>query len=163
LEGLHWGYRLLGSLKNTLPCAVFTGLFRLAEKFSRLSPASPPVKWLLGSVGKEDQRVLLEVPEVWAVIAKSFREGVQGGRGRGVMADADIYFQPLSFDPAQIRHPIRYWHGADDRNIRLELVRRFVDQIAGAKLEVAATLGHFSLVLRRAPAALDHLAENCRI
>ena len=163
LHGLHWGYRLLGLMKNSVPCPVFTGFFRLAEKFSRLSPARPPIRWLLGSVSKEDRRVLLEVPEVWTLIAKSFREGIHNGGGRAAMADADVYFQPLSFNLAEIRHPIRYWHGGDDRNIRLQMVREFVGKIAGAELEIAEDLGHFSLVLRRAPAALDHLAENCRV
>jgi pimeloyl-ACP methyl ester carboxylesterase len=163
LEGLHWGYRLLGFLKKTTPCAVFTGLTHAGEAFSRLGPGSPPVRWLLGSVAREDRRVLLENPEVWTVIAKSFREGVQGGRGRGVMADADVYFQSLSFDPAQIRHPVRYWHGGDDQNIRLEMVREFVGKIAGAELVVDESLGHFSLVIRRAPEAMDYLAEKGRV
>lgn len=163
LKGLHWGYRLLGFMKKTTPCAVFTGLFRLGEGISRLDPASAPVRWLLGSVAKEDGLVLQQNPEVWAVIAKSFREGVQGGHGRGVMADADVYFQALSFDLAAIRHPVRYWHGGDDQNIRLEMVRDFVGKIRGAELEVDPTLGHFSLVIRRAPAAMDYLAEKCRV
>ena len=76
------------------------------------------------------------------------------------MADAAIYFQPLAIDLAAMNHPIRYWHGGDDRNIPLPLVREFTGKIAGATLEVDEALGHFSLVIRRAPSALDYLAKR---
>jgi pimeloyl-ACP methyl ester carboxylesterase len=75
------------------------------------------------------------------------------------MADAEIYFQRLTIDLANLRHPIRYWHGGEDRNIPEEMVREFTGKIAGAELVVDEEMGHFSLVLRRAPAALDYLAE----
>jgi hypothetical protein len=39
------------------------------------------------------------------------------------------------------------------------MVREFTEKIAGAELIVDEQMGHFSLVLRRAPAALDYLAE----
>jgi hypothetical protein len=39
------------------------------------------------------------------------------------------------------------------------MVREFTGKIAGAELVVDEEMGHFSLVLRRAPAALDYLAE----
>ena len=156
LRGLHPVYRMLIPFRK-LPCAVFSALFRIATVGSRLHPGWPPLSWLLRTVSAEDRALLLDFPEVWAVITKSFQEGARGG-GRGVMADAEIYFQPLGIDPATVRHPIRYWHGGDDRNIPLAMVREFTGKIAGAQLEVDAALGHFSLVFRRVPAALDYLA-----
>jgi hypothetical protein len=91
------------------------------------------------------------------VITQSFREGVRCARG--VMAEGEIYLQHLGFDPAYVRHPIRYWHGGMDRNIPVAMVRDFVGKTAGAHLHVDEGLGHFSLVLQRVPAAVDCLAE----
>ena len=118
------------------------------------------MSWLLGSVAKEDRRVLCENPDVWAVIVKSFREGVLGGGGRGVMGDAEIFLQPIDFELTEISHPIRYWHGVDDRNIPLSMARELTGKIPGARLTVDESLGHFSLVLRLAPVAMDYLAER---
>ena len=159
LHGLHPLYRILIFLRNRMPCAAFSAVFRLAELATRLNPARPPMSWLLRSVSGEDRRVLLANPDLWAVIVKSFQAGVHDARGRGVMGDANIYFERLNFDFQDISHPIRYWHGADDRNIPLELVQEFVGKIPHAQLEIVDDLGHFSLVIHRASAALDYLAE----
>ena len=156
LRGLHPAYRMLGKVRK-LPAPVFSGLFRLASVASRWQPGWPPLSWVLSTVAAEDRRLLLDSPNLWVLIAKSFREGV---RGRGVMTDAEIYFQPLDFDPGEVRHPIRYWHGGDDRNIPLASVREFTCRIPGAELTVEDGLGHFSLVIRRAAAALEHLAAR---
>lgn len=161
-QGLHPAYRLLIPLRNRLPWAAFTGLFRLAEMATRLDPARPPMEWLLHTLASEDRRVLVENPDVWEVIGESFREGVHRGGGRAAMADADIFFQPLGFDLKAISHPIRYWHGAEDKNIPLGMVREFVEKIPTARLDVAEALGHFSMVILGATAAMDHLAEGLR-
>jgi pimeloyl-ACP methyl ester carboxylesterase len=158
-HGLHPVYRLLIPLRKRLPCGAFTALFRLAEMATRLDPATPPMRWLLNTLAKEDRRVLLENPDVWEIIGESFREGVHRGGGRAVMADADIFFQPLDFDLKAITHPIRYWHGAEDKNIPLEMVTSFVAMIPSARLEIADDLGHFSMVILGAAAAMDDLAE----
>lgn len=77
-----------------------------------------------------------------------------------MMTDASIYFQQLEVDLESVRHPIRYWHGGENRNIPLAMVQEFTRKIAGADLIVDEELGHFSLVIRRAAAALDYLAER---
>lgn len=155
---LHPVYRMLIPFRK-LPGPVFSALFRVVALASRWPPGWPPLSWLLPTVAAADRRLLLDFPELWAVMAKSFQEGARGG-GRGVMADAEIYFQPLGIDPGSLRHPIRYWHGGEDRNIPVAMVREFTGKIAGAQLVVDEAPGHFSLVLRRAPAALDYLAAR---
>ena len=74
------------------------------------------------------------------------------------MDDAGIYVSDWGIDLTAVPHPIRYWHGSEDRNIPASLVSVFVGMVAGAKLEVDAGDGHFSLAIRRAPAAMDFLA-----
>lgn len=158
-RGLHPLYRMLIPCRE-LPAWIFSALFRIASIASRCQPDWPPLSWLLRTVAAEDRRLLLDFPEAWSVITKSFQEGVCEGGGRGVMADAEIYFQSLTIDLANVRHPVRYWHGGEDRNIPVEMVREFTGKIAGAELVVDEEMGHFSLVLRRAPAALDYLAAR---
>lgn len=157
LRGLHPVYRALIPFRK-LPAAAFSSVFRIAAMASRWKPGWPPLSWMMRSIGEEDGRMLMDYPEVWAVVTRSFQEGVKRGGGHGVMADADIYFQPLGFDLWSLRHPIRYWHGGNDRNIPVGMVREFTGKISGAQLEVDDAMGHFSLVLRKAPAALDYLA-----
>lgn len=156
LRGLHPAYRLLIPIRR-LPGAVFSPVFRLAGLAAGWDPAKPPMSWAVRSLAAEDRELLLANPELRTVLTTSFQEAI---RGSGVMTDAEIYFQALDFDPGKVRHPIRYWHGGDDRNIPLALVRGFTGRIAGAELVVENDLGHFSLVIRRAAAALDHLAAR---
>ncbi|GAA5121787.1 alpha/beta hydrolase [Luteolibacter yonseiensis] len=158
VRGLHPAYRALIPLRK-LPAGLFTPVFRTAAAMGcGWKPAAPPMSWALRTVGTADKQLVLGSPEVWTVMARSFKEGVRIHGGHGAMADAAVYFQSLTFNPATVRHPIRYWHGGDDRNIPPEMLREFTGKIAGAELVVDGSLGHFSLVVERAPAALDHLA-----
>lgn len=160
LRELHPAYRMLIPFRK-LPGALFSPLFRLASAATHLNPEKPPISWVLSSLAIEDRNLLLAHPELLSVLNDSFREAARESGGRGVMADAAIYFQRPDIYPASVRHPIRYWHGGDDRNIPLSMVREFTGKIAGAELIVEENLGHFSLVVRRAAAALDYLAQ-CR-
>ena len=159
LRGLHPAYRLLIPIRK-LPGAVFSPVFRLAGLAARLNPAKPPLSWALRSLAAEDRKLLLDFPSLTEILTASFQEASHGSGGRGVMTDAAIYFQRLEVDLANVRHPIRYWHGGDDRNIPLAMVREFTRKIPGAELVVDDGLGHFSLVIQRAAAALDYLATS---
>ncbi len=159
LRGLHPAYRLLIPIRK-LPGAVFSPILRLAGLAARLNPARPPLSCVLRSLAAEDRKLLLDFPGLTEVLTASFQEASSGSGGRGVMTDAAIYFQRLGIDPGTVHHPIRYWHGGDDRNIPVAMVREFTRKIAGAELVVDEELGHFSLVIRRAAAALDYLAER---
>lgn len=76
------------------------------------------------------------------------------------MTGAAIYFQPLDIDLGTLRHPIRHVHGGNDRSIPISMVREFTGKIAGAERVVEESLGHISLILRRAAAALDYFAAG---
>lgn len=159
LRGLHPAYRLLIPIRK-LPGPVFSPMFRLAGLAARLNPAKPPLSWALRSLAAEDRKLLVDFPGLTDVLTASFQEASHGSGGRGVMTDAAIYFQPLGVDQGTVHHPIRYWHGGEDRNIPIAMVREFTRKIAGAELVVDEGLGHFSLVIQRAAAALDYLAER---
>lgn len=157
--GLHLAYRLLLPFRN-LPAGMFTPVFQAAALGSSLKPSLPPLSWVMRTIGAEDRKLLLDYPDLWTVLTRSFQEGIQVNGGHGVMADAAIYVKSLPYDLASVRHPIRYWHGGDDRNIPLEMVREFTGKIAVSELVVDEKFGHFSLAMRRAPEALDYLAAK---
>jgi pimeloyl-ACP methyl ester carboxylesterase len=159
-RGLHPIYRLLIPLRKA-PAPVFTGLFRVASLVCRARPDRFPMSILLSTLGGQDREIILGHSDIWEVLTKSFTEGVCGpSGGRGVMTDAEIYLRDPGFRTGSITHPIRYWHGVDDRNIPLSLVRRLCEILPHAELEAVDGLGHFSLAVRRAASALDYLADG---
>lgn len=159
-SGLHPLYRAMMPFRKS-PAAVFSGLFRVAARVSAGQPGKFPLSALVRSLASEDRALLLSSPDVWEVATTSFAESVsEKGCGRGVMADSEIYFQNPGFNPATITHPIRYWHGGDDKNIPTSLVEDLVSNMPYADLTVEPDLGHFSLAVHRASAALDHVRDQ---
>ncbi len=156
--GLHPVYRALIPVRR-LPAVVFAPALALGRMCALGDVGRAPFRWLLRSLPPVDREILLANPCALPVFAASFREGVRQGP-RGVLTDAEIYFHDWGIDLAAERAPIRYWHGGEDGNIPVALVREFVAKVRGATLEVDAGEGHFSLALRRAPTALDFLRER---
>ncbi|MEP4807392.1 MAG: hypothetical protein ABJ118_02300, partial [Luteolibacter sp.] len=139
----------------------FTGGFRIASLASKCTPGTFPMSLLIRTLADEDRKIMLSDPEIWPVLAKSFTEGVTGpSGGQGVMTDAEIYLADPGICPEKITHPIRYWHGGDDKNIPAALVRELTSRMPASSLEVVDDLGHFSLAMHCAAAALDYLAEH---
>jgi len=156
-RGLHPLYRMLIPLRKA-PAPLFTLGFRAASLACRYEPDRLPMSLLLGTLAEEDRAIMLGTPGIWGVLTKSFTEGVCGpSGGQGVMTDAEIYLRMPGFRAEENTHAIRYWHGADDRNIPISLVERLCEILPNAELEAVAGLGHFSLAVLRAGAALDYL------
>lgn len=156
-RGLHPLYRMLIPLRK-LPAPLFTLGFHAAAFACKCRPDVPPMSLLLQSLAEEDRAIMLGVPGIWDVLTKSFTEGVCGpSGGQGVMTDAEIYLRMPGFGVEANAHSIRYWHGADDKNIPISLVERLCEILPHAELEAVDGLGHFSLAVLRAEAALDYL------
>lgn len=159
--GLHPLYRAMIPFRKS-PAIIFTGLFGLASAATRASPHKLPISLMIRSLAEQDRILLHHSPDIWEVATTSFSEGVSSG-GKGVMTDAEIYFQTPDFFPSEITHPIHYWHGGDDKNIPAALIRDLTSRMPLSSLEVTEDLGHFSLAMRRAPAALDHLMRSAAL
>ena len=157
--GLHPVYRLLIPLRR-LPAGLFVPVLGLGRWYAR-GEVSAGSAWrlLLGTLPAADREILLGRREVLPVFFESFREGARQGPA-GVLADAEIYLQDWGIDLGGLCGEIRYWQGEADGNIPGGLVKEFVARVGGASLVVDAGEGHFSLALRRAPAALDFL-QGC--
>ena len=158
-QGLHPLYRTLIPLRKA-PAPFFTGGFRIASLATKCRPEDWPMSLLLRSLAEADRKIMLDDPEIWPVLTQSFTEGVCGpSGGQGVMTDAEIYLRNPDFRPEEITHPISYWHGGGDKNIPVALVENLTEKMPFATLEIVEELGHFSLAVLRAGAALDYIAE----
>lgn len=159
-RGLHPLYRMLIPLRK-MPAPLFTVGFHAAAIGCKCRPDVPPMSLLLRSLSDEDRAIILGIPGIWNVLTKSFTEGVCGSSGgQGVMTDAEIYLRMPGFKAEENTHLIRYWHGTDDKNIPISLVERLCEILPHAELETVDGLGHFSLAVLRAGAALDDLKED---
>ncbi|MFK7850945.1 MAG: alpha/beta hydrolase [Akkermansiaceae bacterium] len=159
-EGLHPIYRTLIPLRK-LPSPLFGLGFRIAAFTCKSPPDSFPMNLLVKSLSKQDRDIMLHSQQIWEVLTRSFTEGVvSSSGGQGVMTDSEIYLSESQIIPEEITHPIHYWHGGDDKNIPLTLVRELTHKMPNAKLCTEETLGHFSLAVHCASAALDHIRTN---
>jgi len=155
-SGLHPAYRLIIPLLK-LPRSWFSPWLRLASRLVTGRLDRPPVSWALETLPEVDRNILLENPGACMAFAASFSEGVQQG-GRGVLHDGEIYLHDWQIALEEIRHPIRYWHGGQDRHISVAMVEPFVSRIPQSELTIDPAEGHFSLAIHRAPDAMDYLA-----
>jgi pimeloyl-ACP methyl ester carboxylesterase len=157
-RGLHPAYRIIIPLLN-LPKSWFSPLLRIATRYSTASPEKAPVSWILSMLPEPDRRLMLQNPGIQNLFAESFNEGVRQG-GLRVMSEGEIYLHDWDIPLGDIRHPIRYWHGGQDRHISAAMTENFVSRVAGASLTIDPEEGHFSLAIHRAADAMDYLASK---
>ena len=159
-QGLHPIYRALIPLRK-LPSPLFTCGFRIAALTTKCQPSRFPMSLLLRSLSEEDRVIMLHSKDIWEVLTRSFTEGVVSpSGGRGIMVDAEIYLRKPTFEVENITHPIHYWHGDDDKNIPAALVKELTSKMPNATPHIEDHLGHFSLAVHRAAAALDLLESR---
>lgn len=144
-------YRALIALYERSPDAVrwlFRGLRPLVS--------IPLPRWLrplaLKFVGESDAKALAD-PAIFDICYETFREAWLGGSD-GVFDDARIYVEPWGFAPEEIRVPMHFWHGRDDRNFRWPLAEALCKRVPGARFNVIEGEGHYSLPFRQARAIL---------
>jgi pimeloyl-ACP methyl ester carboxylesterase len=150
-------YRLVEPLRR-LPKRLLSLPIRLAAGLALREPERLPISLLLRTMPAADRELLLSRPAARRVIAESVFDSLS--RGAGVLDDAEIYFHDWHLPLENMRQPPRYWHGGADQVIPVELARRFLARIPGARLDIVPAEGHFSLAVHRATAAMDHLAAS---
>jgi pimeloyl-ACP methyl ester carboxylesterase len=78
----------------------------------------------------------------------------------GLYADAALYAEPWGFAPGEIRIPVQFWHGREDRNFHFSLAEQLAARVPSATIRIVENEGHFSLPIRQADAILAALAGN---
>lgn len=87
-----------------------------------------------------------------AMLAETFAQGPAGAQ-----ADSALVASPWGFDPADVRVPVRMWHGDADENVPIAMARHLADRIPGAQLTVLPGEGHLSLIHRHLERVLSGL------
>lgn len=139
-------YRLLLWLYRKHPDIV-RHAFRLGRGPAQVRPPRWLWRLIMRAIPPCDRRAL-DIPEVldraWAGYA-----GAWIGHGDGVFHDARIYAEPWGFDLAEIRVPVRLWHGREDRNFQCPLAEEMAARIPGCRSQFLADEGHYSLLMLR--------------
>jgi pimeloyl-ACP methyl ester carboxylesterase len=66
----------------------------------------------------------------------------------GVAQDLRVLTRPWGFDLGSIKAPTYVRHGDVDTTVPVQHARRYADAIPGARLEIDAGHGHFSILSR---------------
>jgi pimeloyl-ACP methyl ester carboxylesterase len=93
-------------------------------------------------------------PEVEGPILGSAEAGRQGGRG--IVDDYRAISQPWTFAPEDVRVPVHFWHGDDDRYVPLRVSEELAARVPDARLTVVPGSGHL-IALSHAEAILADL------
>ena len=75
----------------------------------------------------------------------------------GVVADAQIYAQPWGFAVEDVRVPVRFWHGKEDRAFSVQLAEELANRFSNCKPRFVENAGHYSLPIRHMQEILEDL------
>ncbi len=115
----------------------------------RVAPAG--TARLLFRDAAEPDRSLFTNRDVLERFRVSVRDGMRRGPA-GLVEDMRTLMQPWGFELAEIRRPVRLWHGEADGHVPSLVSTGYSDEITEASAHVLPDEGHFSLIERSAEA-----------
>jgi pimeloyl-ACP methyl ester carboxylesterase len=137
-EGMTGADRLALTLAlraRPLACAFWGGVRLLAQHWPRAVMTS----FARDLSGPDRER--MEEPAVRRAVLDSLREALRPGAA-GTVDDYVVEGRPWGFDLAEIRVPVRLWHGEGDGVVPLAHSRWLAERIPDAELSVIAGAGH---------------------
>ena len=153
-EGLFWMYKVAMWAQKRLPFTVPPGL-RVGGWIAGRRLNQWPQTWLSHFYAAEDKRALQD-ERLHRIMMDSSRAALLGD-ANAVRHDGNLYSSDWGFNLADIRFPVRFWHGDDDWNIPLALAQKAAARIPGAHFKVSPRDGHFSLPLLRSEEIVSEL------
>jgi pimeloyl-ACP methyl ester carboxylesterase len=157
LSPMHWPARLGFSTANTAPWLnrLFYG-----GVLGQLLRHRPEAALALLTVGaNEADRRVLSRPEVRAIVCAALREGLRQGT-RGALLDMALLAREWSFDPAEIKAPVSFWHGDADATVPVSHTRLVAARLPRARVRILPGEGHFSLPIEHAREILETLLHS---
>ncbi|MCU1351919.1 MAG: alpha/beta hydrolase [Acidimicrobiales bacterium] len=140
----------LSSRAPRLGAAVVAG----SGRFTRAMPGTALRIWA-ADLPPADRRVVqaagVRARDVMRYLAQAMVEGA-----RGVVDDERVLAQPWGFGAADVRAPVRWWHGADDEIVPLAEAAAVAASIPDVRFHVLPDAGHL-LWPRHAGAILGSL------
>lgn len=151
---MHWAYRTLAGLKRlrraATPAVIGASRWMIARGADHA-----PMSWMLRTIPPSDRSAIADAG-CWESVTRSYLEAVRSGSGP-VLEDGELYLGPWDFSPEEIRVPVAFWHGREDRNLPCEVARRLASRVPGAAGHWEEGEGHYSLPLRYRGPVLDWL------
>ena len=143
---LFWPYRVVLVLRRYLTF-MMAPVFHVGARISAQRPGDVPMRWLLGMLNAEDQRVMSDEQNL-RVISEGFRQSIAQSVAH-VQADADIYLEDWGYDIRGIRHPIHMWHGREDKNIPFTYAEKLAALLPNVTTHWTDHDGHYSMAVAR--------------
>jgi pimeloyl-ACP methyl ester carboxylesterase len=150
-------YRALMAVHDRFP-RVVQSMLAPAALAGRIRLPWPLMRLAALTMGPRDREFLSNKAR-FDEFYPSFRDAMRSGH-RAIYDDGRCYAQPWPFDVAQIRVPVRIWHGSQDPNFHHSLAERLASRIPGAVFHLREE-GHYSLPAFRTEEIIDDLLE-CR-
>lgn len=114
---------------------------------------------LLTTSMREADRATLACPDTRATLCASIREALRPGM-RGALLDFVLYAHDWGFDPAEIKLPVDFWHGTEDRTVPVRHSRMLAGSLPRAQVIEMPGEGHFSLPIQHAGPILEALLRR---
>jgi pimeloyl-ACP methyl ester carboxylesterase len=92
-------------------------------------------------------RAVLDDPSLRRMLIDSQREAYRQG-AIGVSTDALLYLRPWGFDPADLRTPVRLWHGDEDGTVAARMGRRLAAALSDCEATFVPGEGHMLCLIR---------------
>lgn len=146
-------YQAMLALHDRAPWLLQAAL-AAAVRLGRIPPPRAALWLALRILGPRD-RAALWPKERFAQFYPAFRRAMQSGM-RGLWEDAQPYALAWPFDPAEIRSPLSFWHGTQDRNFACAAAAAFAAGLPTATFH-ACEDGHYSILTNQAGPILDDL------
>ncbi len=87
---------------------------------------------------------------------RNYRESWRDGAD-GLYDDGTVYAKQWGFPLAEVRVPVRLWHGKQDRNFSWELADEMAAQLPNCQTHYLENEAHYSLAIRHRRAILADL------
>jgi pimeloyl-ACP methyl ester carboxylesterase len=101
-------------------------------------------------------RAVLSAPEAATILGRGLAEAFRQG-ATGTIRELRLLVRPWGFEPAEIRVPVRLWHGEADRTVPAAMGHRLAATIPGCRARFLPDEGHFSLPVLRLREILEDL------
>jgi pimeloyl-ACP methyl ester carboxylesterase len=106
-----------------------------------MDPNGPAIERKLKQLPDADRRVL-ETPDMRELsFGAPARDAMRQGMGIFIYELA-LYGKPPGFDLAQVRVPVRVWHGLQDVNVAIDIARYVAASVPGAELHIEPESAH---------------------
>ncbi|WP_412538888.1 alpha/beta hydrolase [Longispora sp. K20-0274] len=132
--GLDWTAGM-AELNQVSAHAAARGRDAVAAHITAAGTAGPPVL-------PEIERAVLARPDIQDMIGRAFTEAVRPGPTGWIDDVSALFGEPWGFDPEEITHPVRLWHGALDTLVPVSHAHWLAARIPSAELTCDPDTGH---------------------